>query len=295
MVILSCLADKESIQGRINFSSKYSNISVQLPGRDPATLCPGWLTGTFLSMCEWRTSNSQLLMKYLFFLWNQREQWQLWSRHCQIQSCSNSNCHTCYVRNNSQIHITQKKSVPIPTSSVPAAEGTMWEQWALEGKWGWGFSLQEPKSQFEKQHKQGWWLMQKPKEMAERVFVLLLGFACFLLKFGWFPPPVRKALTSSTRTVNATSHSYSFWMRSIICFTCRSKGQGSTRAYRFSSLLKAQISIPAVQFLTCTRVDLLSNHSTALYFAKGVDTFLSEVTRGINRSFLRLSIFVGGN
>lgn len=145
--------------------------------------------------------------------------------------------------------------------------------------------------------------MQKPKEMAERGFALILGgFTCgtgwnlnFLLKFGWFPPPVRKALTSSTRAVNAASHSFSFWMQSIICFTCRNKGQGSTWAYKFSSLLKAEIAIAAVQLLACSRVDLLSGHSTALCFAEGVDSSLSEVTHGVNRSFLRLSIFVGGN
>lgn len=145
--------------------------------------------------------------------------------------------------------------------------------------------------------------MQKPKEMAERGFALLLGgFTCgtgwnlnFLLKFGWFPPPVRKALTSSTRAVNAASHSFSFWMQSIICFTCRNKGQGSTWAYKFSSLLKAEIAIAAVQLLACSRVDLLSGHSTALCFAEGVDSSLSGVTHGVNRSFLRLSIFVGGN
>lgn len=38
---------------------------------------------------------------------------------------------------------------------------------------------EEPESQFEKQYEQGWQLMHKPKEMAERVFDLLLGgFAC---------------------------------------------------------------------------------------------------------------------
>lgn len=105
-----------------------------------------------------------------------------------------------------------------------------------------------------------------------------------LLKFGRFPPSIREAPTSSTRTVNATSHSCSLWMQSIIYFTCRRKGQGSTWAFKFSSLLKAQIQ---------GGFALRSQHCTVL--CKRCWYLLIRVTHGINRSFLRLSIFVGGN
>lgn len=57
--------------------------------------------------------------------------------------------------------------------------------------------------------------------------------------------------------------------------------------------LYSRLKFPLLQYNS--RVDLLSGHSTAPYFAEGVDSSLSEVTHGINRSFLRLSIFVGGN
>lgn len=115
--------------------------------------------------------------------------------------------------------------------------------------------------------------MQKPKEMAERGFALLLGgFTCgtgwnlnFLLKFGWFPPPVRKALTSSTRAVNAASHSFSFWMQSIICFTCRNKGQGSTWAYKYH--LYSKLKLPLLQYNSWHAPGWICSQVTALHCA----------------------------
>lgn len=112
-----------------------------------------------------------------------------------------------------------------------------------------------------------------------------------LRKFGWLPACVRKALASTTRTVNATSHSCSSWMPSIL----QKQRAGLYLGLQVFISTQGSNSFAAVQLLTCSRVDLLSDHSPALYLAKDIDTSLSEVTRGINRSFLRLSIFVGGN
>lgn len=106
--------------------------------------------------------------------------------------------------------------------------------------------------------------MQKPKEVAERVFCLVTGRIC-LWDWGsyWNSGGCQHVLGKHWPAQPEQ------WMLQVAAVplgcqaSCRSKGQGSTWDYRFSSLLKAQI--PLLQYNCWHAPGWICSQITALH------------------------------